>query len=116
MSFTSYSSPEAFQCTICHSLNYIGAQSEEYYSSNNHPEYASSVATHSGYAAVRHEVNEVAPIGSFYFAVSVNKGGLPVVYVGMSWAEITEAVREILLGISSVFPFLPGVRASKRLF
>lgn len=49
-------------------------------------------------------------------AVSVPKDVLLVVYVGLSWAEISEAVREVILGISSVFPFLLVVRASEILF
>lgn len=45
-------------------------------------------------------------------AVSVPKDVLLVVY-GLSWAGTSEAVREVILGIASVFPFLLVVRATR---
>ncbi|CAG8064389.1 unnamed protein product [Penicillium nalgiovense] len=45
-------------------------------------------------------------------AISVPKDVLLVVYVGLSWTETNDAVREVILGIASVFPFLLVVRAS----
>lgn len=46
-------------------------------------------------------------------AVSLPKDVLLVVYVGLSWTETNEAVREVILGVASVFPFLLVVRASR---
>jgi hypothetical protein len=45
-------------------------------------------------------------------AVSVPKYVLLVVYMGLSWAGKSEVVREVILGIASVFPFLLVVRAT----
>jgi hypothetical protein len=44
-------------------------------------------------------------------AVSVPKGVLLVVNIGLSRAGKSAVVREVLLGITSVFPFLLVVRA-----
>jgi hypothetical protein len=46
-------------------------------------------------------------------AVSVPKDVLLVVYMGLSWAGKNAVVREVILGIASIFPFLLVVRATR---
>lgn len=54
----------------------------------------------------RRTVRENPPHLALDLAVSVPKDVLLVLYMGLSWAGTSEAVREVILGIASVFPFL----------